>query len=207
MSGSLTARRARHTISHMTEPAALGLLLAAGAGSRMGRPKALVTGHDGRPWLHTAIDALRDGGCDHVLIVLGAEAERAERLIAQMAVSTVVAQDWQQGMSASLRTGLVEALGRSGDFGAVVISLVDLPDVDSRVVARVIAKVGIEPSALGRAVYDGTPGHPVVIGMDHIDGVLETIEGDQGARHYLRETGLTLVECSDLATGADVDSR
>lgn len=173
----------------------------------MGRPKALVTGDDGRPWLHTAIDALRDGGCDHVLVVLGAQAERAEHLIAQLAVSTVVATDWDQGMSASLRAGLIAARDHAGEFGAVVISLVDLPDVDSRVVARVIDKVGTEPSALGRAVYDDTPGHPVVIGMGHIPGVLETIDGDQGARHYLRETGLTLVECSDLATGADVDSR
>lgn len=173
----------------------------------MGRPKALVTGDDGRPWLHTAIDALRDGGCDRVLIVLGAAADHAERLVAEMAVSTVVATDWEHGMSASLRTGLVEALSLEGGFGVVVVSLVDLPDVDSRVVSRVLDKVGTEPSALGRAVYDGSPGHPVVIGMDHIPGVLETIDGDEGARHYLRETGLTLVECSDLASGADVDSR
>lgn len=173
----------------------------------MGRPKALVTGDDGRPWLHTAIDALRDGGCDHVVVVLGAAADQARRLIGDMAVTTVVAQDWEQGMSASLRAGLVEALGRGGDFGAVVVSLIDLPDVDSRVVARVIDKVGTEPSALGRAVYEGTPGHPVVIGLDHIDGVLQGASGDSGARDYLRDTGLTLVECSDLATGADVDSR
>lgn len=173
----------------------------------MGRPKALVTGADGRPWLHTAIDALRDGGCDHVLVVLGAEVQRARQLIADMAVSTVVAEDWEQGMSASLRAGLSAARRREADFGAVVISLVDLPDVDSRVVARVLHKVGTEPSALGRAVYDGAPGHPVIIGVDHIVGVLETADGDRGARRYLRETGLTLVECSDLATGADVDSR
>lgn len=173
----------------------------------MGRPKALVIGADGRPWLHTAIDALRDGGCDHILVVLGAAAQQAERLIAELAVTTVVAEDWEQGMSASLQAGLSEARRLEREFGAVAISLVDLPDVDSRVVARVLDKVGTDPTALGRAVYDGSPGHPVVIGADHIAGVLETLDGDRGARHYLREMGLTLVECSDLATGADVDSR
>src|SRR5690606_5316069 len=156
----------------VTQPAALGLLLAAGGGSRMGQPKALVIGADGRPWLPTAVDALRDGGCDHILVVLGAAAQQAERLIAELAVTTVVAEDWEQGMSASLQAGLSEARRLEREFGAVAISLVDLPDVDSRVVARVLDKVGTDPTALGRAVYDGSPGHPVVISADHIAGVL-----------------------------------
>ena len=194
----------------MTGPAALGLVLAAGAGSRMGRPKALVTDADGRPWLHTAIEALRDGGCDQVLLVLGAEADRAETLVESMAVTVIRAQDWADGMSASLSAGLravqEHLIDRPREFGAVVITLVDLPDVDERVVARVIEKVGTDRSSLGRAVFDGEPGHPVVVGLDHLPGILESTTGDRGARDYLRERGLTLVECGDLASGRDVDT-
>lgn len=194
----------------VTDPTAIGLLLAAGAGTRMGRPKALVRDDEGRPWLHRAVDALRDGGCDHVVVVLGARAEEAMRLLDGMAVTVVAATDWSQGMSASLRTGLravAEHLdSTSRDAGAAVVTLVDLPDVDGRVVERVIRKVGTEPSALGRATYDGRPGHPVVIGLDHVDGVLGTTAEDKGARDYLREQGLTLVECADLASGRDVDT-
>ena len=73
----------------VTDPTAIGLLLAAGAGTRMGRPKALVLDDEGRPWLHRAIDALRDGGCDHVIVVLGARAEEAARLLQGMAVTVV----------------------------------------------------------------------------------------------------------------------
>lgn len=195
----------------MTEPAALGILLAAGAGTRMGRPKALVVGDDTRPWLHTAIDALRDGGCTHVIVVLGAEATRAARLLRGRPVTVVIAADWAEGMSASLRAGLRAAQQHLADHpqehGAVVVSLVDLPDVDDRVVSRVLTAVGTDPSVLGRAVYDGTPGHPVVIGLDHVEGVVESTTGDEGARDYLRDRGLTLVECADLATGRDVDTR
>lgn len=193
----------------MNQPSALGLLLAAGAGTRMGQPKALVHDEDGRPWLHLAIDALRDGGCDHIVVVLGAEADAAEELIAQMAVTVVRAGDWAEGMSASLSAGIEasDAYIRESpsEIGAAVVTLVDLPDVDARVVDRVLTRVGTDPSALGRAVYDGRPGHPVVIGIDHFAGVLEASAGDQGARDYLRERGLTQVECADLATGRDVD--
>lgn len=176
----------------------------------MGRPKALLTDADGRPWLHTAIDALRDGGCDHVVVVLGAQAEQAEALLGDMAITVVRAADWADGQSASLRAGLVAAADYVADhprrFGAVVVTLVDLPDVDRRVVDRVITRVGTDPAALGRAVYTDEPGHPVVIGLDHLAGVLETSGGDRGARDYLREQGHTRVECADLATGRDVDT-
>src|SRR5690606_41146046 len=124
----------------------------------------------------------------------------------EIAVTVVRAPDWAEGMSASLRAGLRAADTRIDEFGAVVVTLVDLPDVDRRVVARVIAKVGTDPSALGRAVYDGVPGHPVVIGADHIPGVIEAADGDRGARDYLRDRGHTSVECADLATGRDVDT-
>jgi len=63
------------------------------------------------------------------------------------------------------------------------------------------------PAALARATYDGRPGHPVLLGRDHWAGVVQTAVGDYGARAYLADRDVTLVECGDLATGRDVDSR
>jgi CTP:molybdopterin cytidylyltransferase MocA len=179
-----------------------GLLLAAGAGRRMGMPKALVTDEQGS-WLVRGIEVLRAGGCRRVTVVLGAEADRARRLVDDLDVDVTVADDWAEGMGASLRAGL-RSLAGSGDDGALV-SLVDLPDLVPEVVARVLA-VGSGPTALARATYDGTPGHPVLLGRDHWPGVVESAVGDQGARAYLATHDLTLVECGDLATGRDIDS-
>ena len=58
---------------------------------------------------------------------------------------------------------------------------------------------------VARATYDGTPGHPVLIGRGHWAGVIESAIGDQGARSYLGSHQVELVECGDLATGRDVD--
>ncbi len=181
-----------------------GLLLAAGAGSRMGTPKALVTDADGTSWLRRGTEVLLDGGCDAVTIVLGAAADDASDLVPTGPVTTVVAPDWAQGMSASLRAGLESATAGSAD--AVLITLVDLPDVDADVVRRVLA-AGSGPDALARATYDGRPGHPVVIGREHWPGVLDSLAGDAGARTYLVAHPVDLVECGDLATGRDVDFR
>jgi CTP:molybdopterin cytidylyltransferase MocA len=180
-----------------------GLLLAAGAGRRMGKPKALVE-DDGGSWLVRGVATLRDGGCARVTVVLGADAERAGSLLEDLDATVVVADDWAEGMGASLRAGL-GALARSADSG-VVVSLVDLPDLVPEVVARVIAAAPAGAAALARATYDGRPGHPVLLGRDHWAGVIETAVGDQGARAYLAPRDVTLVECGDLATGRDVDA-
>lgn len=187
----------------------VGLLLAAGAGRRMGGPKALLDRH-GRAAVRDAVDVLRAGGCDDVVVVVGAQADRVAALIdAQEGVQVVRCDDWRQGMGASLRSGLA-AVPASAE--AVLVLLVDLPDVRSDVVARVLTAAEAEagPAGLGavlaRAAYDGTPGHPVLLGADHLAGVAASAEGDRGGRGYLAEHAVWLVECGDLAGGHDVDT-
>lgn len=189
-----------------------GLLLAAGDGSRMGKPKALVD-----DWLVRSVAALRDGGCEAVTVVLGAEAGAALVLLEQHlgrpgaggveGIDAVVAEDWRSGQSASLRAGLAALTYTHAE--AAVVHLVDLPDVGADVVRRLLqgAPQPVGPASLARAVFDGVPGHPVLLGRDHWTGVAASARGDEGARGYLREHEAALVECGDLATGADVDSR
>lgn len=180
-----------------------GLLLAAGAGTRMGMPKALVRGSDGEPWLVRGVRALSDGGCAQVTVVLGAAAEDALPLLEGSGATAVVAGDWEAGMSASLHAGLTAEAGTDAD--AVVVTLVDLPDVGADVVRRLLdPRPG--PGTLRRAAYDGRVGHPVVLGRDHWAGILDTAAGDRGARDYLATHEVEVVECGDLATGRDVDS-
>lgn len=170
----------------------------------MGTPKALIHGADGSSWLVRSLAALRAGGCAEVTVVLGAEAERARDLV-PLGVRVVVAADWAEGMGASLRAGL-EALGAVPEPTSVLVGLVDLPDVGPAVVGRVLSH-GSDVATLRRAAYDGVPGHPVLLGRDHWAGVIDAATGDQGARAYLADRDVELVECGDLATGADVDSR
>jgi molybdenum cofactor cytidylyltransferase/nicotine blue oxidoreductase len=185
-----------------------GILLAAGGGSRMGTPKALLRDVHDVPQVDRAVGALLDGGCATVVVVLGAEAEAARHLLDEVGwlddpcVRVAECQAWADGMSASLRCGL-DAVAED-DVDAAVVLLVDLPDVDSRVVRRVVAEAG--PGTLARAAYAGRPGHPVVIGRDHWAGVQQTLTGDRGARDYLDAHSLRDVACDDLASGADADT-
>ncbi len=177
-----------------TSPA--GLLLAAGAGHRMGTPKALVD-----DWLVRGVDVLAAAGCSPVVVVLGAALQKARALLHGRAVIAAAAADWSDGLSASLRTG-IGAL--PAGTPAAVVTLVDLPDVGERVVRRVL-EYGARPATLTRATYHGRPGHPVVLGRAHWPGILAAANGDVGARAYLARQVPALAECADLASGRDVD--
>jgi molybdenum cofactor cytidylyltransferase len=181
-------------------PRVVGLVLAAGAGTRACGPKALRRDADGMPWLHRAVAALRGGGCDSVLVVLGADAALARALVPAEA-TVVVAEDWVEGLSASLRAGLGAA---PPDATAAVVTLVDLPGLPAAAVERLLAPP-LDPATLRRATYEARPGHPVVLGRDHWPAAATSAHGDHGAGRYLRDQGAELVELSGLWDGADAD--
>lgn len=197
----------------------VGILLAAGAGTRYGRPKILV---DDGVWMHDAVAALRDGGCERVYVILGATGPARRSADGQWLVcespsiaipegaQPVWAADWATGVAASLRSGLSavmrSAAAEEDPIEYAAIMLVDTPDIGADVVARVIAAARAVPSGLARATFGNQPGHPVVVSRTHWPAMLDVARGDSGARGYLdRRTDVVAVICDDLATGRDHD--
>lgn len=193
-------------------PVVAGLLLAAGGGRRLGgRPKALLRRH-GAPLAEHAVQALRDGGCAPVHVVLGAAAERVRTEADLSGCVLVDNPGWEEGMGASLRAGLRSLAGTAAD--AVVVLLVDQPGIGAEAVARVRSAYGSRDT-LAAASYPGGPGgpairrgHPVLLGAHHWEAVAAGARGDRGARDHLREHAgaLVLVECGDVADPYDVDT-
>lgn len=184
----------------------LGLVLAAGAGRRMGGPKALLRAMPGGPtFVEEAIRRLREAGCARIVVVIGASSEAVAAMLPRDVQVAECAQ-WAQGMGASLRTGLALAASLDPVPDAALVTLVDLPDVPTAAYARVLAAcAGGGSAVLGRAAYAGVPGHPVLLGREHWEAITGYAQGDRGARDYLAGRSVRLVECGDLATGKDVD--
>ena len=175
-----------------------GVVLAAGAGTRFGMPKVLA---DSGEWLVSAVAALLEGGCAEVVVVLGAA---VDGVAIPQSASAVVAADWADGLSASVRAGVL-ALEDEGVEFAVFLP-VDTPDVNAAAVRRVLAAA--RGTGLARASYAGRPGHPVVIARRHWAALLDTLAGDEGAGPFLRSRDdVVMVDCADLCSGADIDSR
>ena len=174
-----------------------GVLLAAGEGSRLGGPKALVEVAGAR-LVDRGVALLRAGGTAPVVVVTGAVD------VPLLGVITVHNPDWRSGMGSSLAVGL-GALPHT--CAAAVVALVDQPLIGPGVVQRLIAAY-LDGAGIAVASYDGRLRNPVLLARDEWAGVLALATGDVGARPYLQAhpDRITAVECGDIGRPDDVDT-
>ncbi len=176
---------------------AAGLILAAGGGTRFGATKQLADLH-GRPLLTYALDAML-AALDDVFVVLGHRAAEIAGAIDFGRARVVIAHDWETGQAASLRAGVAAI-----DADAVAITLGDQPFITPAVITQALAL--LEGHDAVRALYDGRPGHPVVLSRPVMDAVA-TLTGDTGARELLARFDVRVWEAGHLADATDVDTR
>jgi CTP:molybdopterin cytidylyltransferase MocA len=172
-----------------------GLILAAGAGTRFGDSPKQLADFRGRPLLEWAIRAqCAVGALSPIVVVLGARADRVRGGVDTGRAEVVVCEDWESGQAASLRRGLAELASES----RVIVTLGDAPLVTPELI-----ELFLEAAPRTRAVYNGRPGHPVVLGAEEI-AALSGLRGDRGARELLR--GGSVKEVGHLCSGRDVDT-
>ncbi|MGH2985790.1 MAG: nucleotidyltransferase family protein [Solirubrobacterales bacterium] len=178
-----------------------GVVLAAGEGRRFGGPKQLAE-LGGRPLVEHALAAMfAVPAIERIVVVLGAQAGRIRDHADLGGVEVVVAGDWSEGISASLRAGVAVL----AEAEAVVVLLADQPLITPQVIAAVLDR-GDSRAPAARATFGGAPGHPVVIKRE-LFGDVARLEGDAGARDLLELAGVATVECGHLASAHDVDTR
>lgn len=191
-----------------------GIVLAAGAGTRLGLgPKALLP-YRGRPLVEVIAGNLLDGGCREVVVVLGAGASDVTASARLDRYRTAINSDWGTGMGSSLLLGEKEADPRDH----LMIALVDQPGLTRATVSRLLASH--RPGRITAAAYrprqapdGGQPpglrrGHPLLIDAALRQAVSATVTGDAGARGFLQSHPELVdeVDCSDQSTGEDVDT-
>jgi nicotine blue oxidoreductase len=194
--------------------AVTGLILAGGAGTRLGMgPKALLP-YRGRPLVETIAGNVLDAGCREVVVVLGAGAANVETAAHLEHCRVVINSGWQSGMGSSFLLGNQAAEPEDH----LLIALVDQPGVTPATVERLLARH--RPGRITAAAYrrrDGLDeggdtelrrGHPLLIDASLRDAVCATVTGDAGARGFLQAHPelVDAVDCSDQSTGEDVDT-
>jgi nicotine blue oxidoreductase len=181
-----------------------GLVLAAGAGRRFGRPKALIQ-FGGHRLVDLAVATLVGAGCDPVFVVAGASA------VGHVDALVVWHEGWADGLASSLAAGLVALERYARDVAgrrAVVIVPVDQPTLAADAVRRVVAAGSADQPRAAMATYAGVSGHPVFLPRSLWTDVRLAASGDLGAKPYLAALGgaVAYVPCDGLGGEIDVDT-
>ena len=179
------------------------IVLAAGASTRMGRPKALLEAGD-RTFIRRILDTLRAAGVPDVVVVVRAG---QDRIVAEVEASgfgrTVLNPRADEGQLSSLITGL-DAIDRPDVDGALV-TLVDAPLIGAAAVGILLERAAISTAPVVRAVHQGRHGHPVIFKRQLFDA-LRRADPAAGAKAIVRAVPVEDVETGDPGVVDDVDT-
>lgn len=190
----------------------LAVVLAAGAGSRMGhRPKGALR-VNGTPLIQRTLSALRDAGIEDVVVVLGEHRDALWPLLQRLGVPSVFnAQAMSAGLTSSQRLGLQQM---RPEHPWVLMALADQPLLGAQDVRALMDAFGQRPGGI-EALYpevQGQPGNPVLLGRTAVDEILRQAP-DFGCKDW-RQTQRTRVMAwvtdqacyvTDLDTPQDLD--
>jgi len=159
----------------------VGVILAGGSSSRLGRPKQLLSLGDRPVLAHTLAHALA-ADLDAVIVVLGHEAATVRERIDFAGAQVIVNNEYREGQSTSLRAGLA-ALPPDAD--AALFILGDQPLIGPAVHDALIAARRATGAPIVLPTYGGGRGNPVLIARE-LFPELAGVTGDQGARGVIR---------------------
>ncbi len=177
-----------------------GVVLAAGAGQRMGRPKALLR-WQGEPLVRRAARVALEAGLTPVVVVLGADAEAARHAVNDLPVKVCFNRRWEEGMGTSVAMG-VAAL--SEEVEAAVFLLVDQPFVTPEVIRTLVAHHRATGALVVAPAVEGQRTNPVLFSAA-LFPALRRLKGDVGGRALFTRYPPALVPWSDRRLLVDWD--
>lgn len=186
-------------------PSFAGVILAAGASSRMGRDKALLPWRDGT-FLSAAIRALQPA-TELVIVVAGANVASLAPIADAHAAFLAVNPNPQQGQFSSLQVGLQDVLNRGRD--AAIVTLVDRPPAEVDTIAHLKAAFLSSDEQVWAVVpeYQGKHGHPIVIGREMIEAFLRApVHSSAREVEHTNQARIRYVPVNDPLVIANVDT-
>lgn len=179
------------------------VILAAGESRRFGSPKQLL------PWgkttlLERAVDTALNSAVQETIVVMGYRAEQIVELIRSRPVTLVVNEEWQNGLSTSVRSGL-RALPANCD--ACLFLLADQPNVTPGLLDKIVSKYRHTLAPIVAPAYRDRRGNPVLFGRALFAELL-AMEGDQGGRGVIQrhQDELEIVEVDEENIFLDIDT-
>ncbi len=160
------------------------VILAAGESARLGRPKQLLA-YRGRSLLRHVVECADEGGCDPVIVVLGAREQEMLREIESTPAQPVINWNWKAGIQSSIRSA-IESLARlSPDARAALLLTCDQPLITPEIVRRLRERFDGRAGRVVACEYAKTVGIPALFERS-LFAELCALPGPGGAKSVLQ---------------------
>jgi CTP:molybdopterin cytidylyltransferase MocA len=180
------------------------LVLAAGASSRFGSPKALAQ-FEGRPLLEHVLDAVREAGIDEIVVVLGHAADQIEDGIEWLSERRVRNPD-PRHLASSLQVGIAAITEIDPPVRGVVIALGDQPRTRPEVIRALIGAARATDRPVVVPHYsDGGGANPVFVRASAFE-LVDEATGDRGLGPMLSDDPDIVLEVPVSGSNPDVDT-
>jgi len=189
-----------------SRPSTAIIILAAGASTRMGRPKQLLA-YDGHTFLRNAAEVAVASVCRPIVVVLGAYADQLHSEIDDLPTQQVVNKRWAEGMGSSIRTGLgvLHLCDQKSVTDAMVLMLCDQPFVKAAVINNLVTAFGSNKKGIIASEYGGTLGVPALFGREYFAG-LAALSGAAGAKQFIAAHASEVMRVRFPQGATDVDT-
>lgn len=179
------------------------VILAAGASTRMGRPKQLLP-LNGQPLLLHTVDEALSTSITHVVVVLGTDPDTYRDLLETYPVGLVINESWKNGLGSSIKAGLKAIRQRAKTLDAVLFLVGDQPAIGFEYLSRMIDTYRNTSANLIASGYSDTYGVPALFGAEFFDAIM-ALNDEDGAKRVLKkhEDVLTVLDCPEGAVDID----
>ena len=184
-----------------------GIVLAAGASTRMGKTKQLLPAGD-ETLIERVLGEVLNAGLDKVILVLGHRAQKVKGVVtsvfSQPKLDIIENPRYRLGISSSIVAG-ISAVENTHDH--VMIFLADMPYVHTDLINLLLRRYLASRMKIGAIKGAQRPGHPVVFSRE-LYPELKNLRGDIGARSLLRKYRgcICLIEPEDRYDSTDIDT-
>lgn len=179
------------------------LLLAAGASSRMGKPKMFLT-YQGRSFLQHAA-AAATAVSPHCFVVAGALAWETAIELMEYPVRVIHHPGWEAGIGSSIAAGMEGIVAARVQADQVLILVCDQPFIDGTLLQHMIDLAAASGKGIVACAYQDTIGTPVLFDKAYFPLLLQ-LNGQQGAKKILQERPDEVATLPFPAGGFDIDT-
>lgn len=181
------------------------VILAAGASTRMGQSKQMLTIH-GQPMLSKTVQLATNSKIGEVIAILGSDFEGHKKLLEGFSVRCIFNPNWPKGIGSSIKVGVREVIEKLTKAHGILFLVCDQPHLNNDHLTGLIGRFYEDKTKIVASHYGGAIGVPAILPVKHFNELLN-IEDHHGAKAVIDRHAGSIITVNFPGGEFDLDTK